>query len=126
MGVGGAPRWCKLGRIDSVSGACLDPYVNPPNEDPANTTTGDPTLAGAIIPGVTIRAAQSCATYATPGADPSITGMSQTSFSLFFGATVSRPSAATGTPQAFRPGTPLTRPLPKTNATIDSWALIID
>jgi type IV pilus assembly protein PilY1 len=118
---GGAPRWCKLGSVDPVTGACLVGLTQ--NEDP---TLFDPTLKGAIIPGVTIRAAQSCAQFdATPG-DPAITALTSTKFDIFFGATNSRASGGTGTPQAARPETPLTRPLPRTTASVDAWALVVD
>ena len=122
VGTGGVARWCPIGRVGAASGACLDPFVQ--NENPA---TAYPTLAGAIIPGVTIRASQSCAAFSGPATDPLITGMSATSFSLFFGATAKGTGgSATGTPQAARPTTPLTRPLPRTAANIDSWALVVD
>ena len=118
---GGAPRWCMLGSVDPTSGACSVGLVQ--SENP---TLFDPTLKGAIIPGVTIRAAQSCATFdATPG-DPAITALTSTKFDIFFGATNSRGSGGTGTPQAARPETPLTRPLPRTTASIDAWALVVD
>lgn len=118
---GGAPRWCKLGSVDPITGACLVALTQ--NEDP---TLFDATLKGAIIPGVTIRAAQSCAQFdATPG-DPAITALTSTKFDIFFGATSSRSGGATGTPQAARPETPLTRPLPRTTASIDAWALVVD
>jgi hypothetical protein len=122
-GTGGLPRWCPINQVDPISGACLAPLLQ--NEDPS---VAYPSLIGAIIPGVTIRAAQSCATFSNPGAnDPLITGISATSFSLFFGATAKGTGgAATGTPQAARPTTPLTRPLPRTAANIDSWALVVD
>ena len=62
IGTGGAPRWCKLGSVDATTGACAVALVQ--NEDP---TSSMPTLKGAIIPGVTIRASQSCAQFgATP------------------------------------------------------------
>jgi hypothetical protein len=118
---GGAPRWCKLGMVDPVTGACSVALTQ--KEDP---TLFDPTLKGAIIPGVTIRAAQSCAQFdATPG-DPAITALTSTKFDIFFGATNSRASGGTGTPQAARPETPLTRPLPRTTASVDAWALVVD
>lgn len=120
-GFGGAPRWCGLGQVDSITGACKVPLTQ--NEDP---TTLFPTLKGAIIPGVTIRAAQSCATFdATPG-DPALTGMTTTKFDIFFGATNTRTGGGTGTPQAVRPETPITRPLPRTTARVDAWALVVD
>jgi type IV pilus assembly protein PilY1 len=119
---GGLARWCPIGRVDAVSGACLDPLVR--NENPS---IAYPTLAGAIVPGVTIRASQSCASFSGTANDPVITGMSSSSFSLFFGATANGGGgAATGTPQAARPTSPLTRPLPRTSANIDSWALVVD
>ena len=118
---GGLPRWCPINRVDPVSGACLDPLQ--PNENPATTYPG---LVGAIIPGVTIRASQSCATFSGPATDPLITGMSATTFSLFFGATAASGTSTTGTPQAARPTSPLIRPLPRTAANIDSWALVVD
>jgi len=121
-GTGGVPRWCPINRVDAVSGACLDPLIT--NEDPALTYAS---LVGAIVPGVTIRASQSCATYSGPATDPLITGMSGTTFSLFFGATAKGTGGAAGAPpQAARPTSPLVRPLPRTAANIDSWALVVD
>ncbi|MDB4940480.1 MAG: Type fimbrial biosis protein PilY1 [Labilithrix sp.] len=120
-GTGGAPRWCPIGSVDSVSGGCSSPFVAF-----ENPTGAYPDLAGAIIPGVTIRAAQSCAQFGAPSSDPALTGMSTTTFSLFFGATAKGSSTSTGSPQAARPTTPLTRPLPRTAANIDSWAFVVD
>ena len=120
-GTGGLPRWCPIGNVDAVSGACTAALQ--PNENPVATY---PNLLGAIIPGVTIRASQSCAAYTGAASDPLITGMSATTFSLFFGATTAGGSSPTGTPQAARPTTPLVRPLPRTAANIDSWALVVD
>ncbi len=121
-GTGGLPRWCPINRVDPVSGACLDPLVQ--NENPA---VFYPSLLGAIIPGVTIRATQSCASYTGSPTDPVISGATGTTFSLFFGATAAGTGgAATGTPQAARPTSPLVRPLPRTPANIDSWALVVD
>ncbi len=121
---GGEGRWCPIGSVNS-SGECTVAQSSlPQNEDP---TTAYPSLVGAIIPGVTIRASQSCASFSGSTTDPLITGMSSTSFSLFFGATArGTGGAATGTPQAARPTTPLIRPLPRTAANIDSWALVVD
>lgn len=122
---GGLGRWCPIGSVNSA-GECTVPQASlPQNEDP---TTAYPSLVGAIVPGVTIRASQSCAAFNTSSTtDPLITGMTSTSFSLFFGATAKGTGgAATGTPQAARPTTPLTRPLPRTAANIDSWALVVD
>ncbi len=119
---GGAPRWCKLSPgVDPVTGACPTALV--PNEDPG---LFDPTLKGAIIPGVTIKAAQSCAAFdSTPG-DPNITNITATRFDIAFGSTSARPSgsAATGTPQAQRSS--IARPLPRTTASVDAWALVVD
>ena len=120
-GLGGVPRWCPIGNVDAVSGACTGGTVA--NENPAITY---PALLGAIIPGVTIRASQSCASFTSTGVDPVISGMSATTFSLFFGATAANGSSPTGSPQAARPVTPLVRPLPRTAASIDSWALVVD
>jgi type IV pilus assembly protein PilY1 len=118
---GGAPRWCPLGKVDSVTGSCQVALTQ--NEDP---TLLFPDLKGAIIPGVTIRAAQSCATFdATPN-DPALTGMSSTKFDIFFGATNTRTGGGTGTPQAVRPEVPITRPLPRQTARVDAWALVVD
>lgn len=123
-GTGGVPRWCPIGRVDAVSGACLDPLI--PSEDPALIPAYSD-LVGAIIPGVTIRASQSCATYSGPATDPLINTMSGTTFSLFFGATSARTGGTAGAPpQAARPTNPLVRPLPRTAANIDSWALVVD
>jgi len=118
---GGVPRWCPIGRVDAVTGACLDPLVA--NEDPAAIYSS---LTGAIIPGVTLRATQACATFSGATGDPLITGMTSSRFELFFGATTSRStgSVTTGAPQAAR--TPLLRPLPRTTASIDAWAYVID
>ena len=120
---GGVSRWCPIGSVDAVSGACTAALQ--PNENPAITYPG---LLGAIIPGVTIRASQSCAAFTNAGGvDPLVTGMSSTTFSLFFGATAPNGSGgATGSPQAARPTSPLVRPLPRTAANIDSWALVVD
>lgn len=120
LGAGGAPRWCPINRVDAVTGACRDPLQ--PNEDPSPAY---PDLAGAIIPGITIRASQACASFGGSSTDPTITGMTSTRFDLFFGAT-SKGSGGAGTPQAARPTSPLTRPLPRQTANIDSWALVID
>jgi len=118
---GGAPRWCKLGSVDPATGACLLPLQQ--KEDP---TLVDPTLKGAIIPGVTIRAAQSCAVFDAAVGDPAVTSASSTSFDIFFGAGTGRSAAGTGTPQAARPEIRMTRPLPRTTATVDAWALVVD
>lgn len=118
---GGSPRWCKLGSVDVNTGSCLVALIQ--KEDP---TLFDPTLKGAIIPGVTIRAAQSCATFDATAGDPAFTGLTSTKFDIFFGATNARTGGGTGTPQAARPATPLTRPLPRTSASIDAWALVVD
>lgn len=119
---GGLPRWCPIGRVDPVSGACLDPLTD--KENPATTY---PSLLGAIVPGVTIRASQACATFSGPASDPLITGLTSTRFDLFFGATAKGTGGAgTGAPQAARPTSPLTRPLPRSIANIDAWAFVID
>ncbi len=121
IGAGGAPRWCGLGKVDPASGACQDALTQ--GEDP---TVLDPTLKGAIIPGVTIRAAQSCATFDATAYDPALTGLSSTKYDIFFGATNARTGGGTGTPQAARPEVPITRPLPRTTARVDAWALVVD
>jgi hypothetical protein len=91
-----------------------------------NIATIYPTLLGAIIPGVTIRSSLACV-QGTGGIDPAITGMSTTRFDLFFGATAKGSGGVgTGSPQAARPTAPVTRPLPRTTAIIDSWAFVID
>jgi type IV pilus assembly protein PilY1 len=118
---GGAPRWCPLGKVDALSGACSVPLTQ--NENPSILY---PDLVGAIIPGVTIRAAQSCAQFDPTPNDPVLQGMTSTKFDIFFGATNSRTSGGTGTPQAARPEVSLTRPLPRTTAVIDAWALVVD
>lgn len=118
---GGAPRWCPLGKVDAVTGSCQVALTQ--NEDPALIY---PDLKGAIIPGVTIRAAQSCATFDTTPNDPALTGLSSTKFDIFFGATNTRTGGGTGTPQAVRPEVPITRPLPRTTARVDAWALVVD
>ncbi len=120
-GVGGLPRWCPTNSVDPISGACTAALL--PFEDPSVLNA---TLKGAIIPGVTIRASQSCASFSSFGNDPVITGMSATTFSLFFGATTANGSSPTGSPVAARPMSPLVRPLPRTAASIDSWALVVD
>ena len=121
-GTGGLPRWCPINRVDPISGACLDPLIQ--NENPASFY---PSLLGAIIPGVTIRATQSCASFTASPTDPVLSGATGTTFSLFFGATATGSGGtATGTPQAARPTSPLVRPLPRTPANIDSWALVVD
>ena len=118
---GGVSKWCPIGSVAAVSGVCTAAFQ--PNENPATTYPG---LLGAIIPGVTLRASQSCASLSGVG-NETIGGMSSTSFSLFFGATAKGAGGgATGSPQAARPTSQLTRPLPKTAASIDSWALIVD
>jgi type IV pilus assembly protein PilY1 len=116
---GGLPRWCPIGQVDNVTGACKVALVT--NENPA---LGDPNLVGAIIPGVSVRASASCGTF---GVGDSITGMSATTYGLFFGATArGTGGVSTGTPQAGRPAGPVTRPLPRKAASIDAWALVAD
>ena len=57
--------------------------------------------------------------------DPVVSGLTSTTYQIFFGATTSRGSGtATGTPQAER--RTIARPLPKTTASIDAWALVVD
>ncbi|MDB4939002.1 MAG: Type fimbrial biosis protein PilY1 [Labilithrix sp.] len=116
---GGAPRWCPLGQVDAVSGACKAALQ-------ANETPSDPTLKGAIIPGVTIQATQSCSQFDSAAGDPSITSLTSTTYNIAFGATNARPggSPGTGTPTAARAS--LARPLPRTTATVDAWALVVD
>jgi hypothetical protein len=123
--LGGLSRWCPIGSVDAVSGACTAAFQ--PNENPALVPAYSG-LVGAIIPGVTIRASQSCAAFTNAGGtDPLVTGMSSTTFSLFFGATTPNASGGPmGSPQAARPTSPLLRPLPRTAASIDSWALVVD
>ena len=59
-----------------------------------------------------------------PG-DPVLSGLTQTTYQLVFGATTTRSGGnTTGTPQAARGS--IARPLPKTTASIDAWALVID
>lgn len=125
-GLGGVPRWCPLGAVDTVTGACTAPLPLLPNQDPSAGPFGDPQLRGAIIAGVTIRSSLPCV-QSTGGTDPAITGMSTTRYDLFFGAT-SRGSGGTGTgtPQAARPASAMTRPLPRTTANIDAWSLVTD
>lgn len=118
---GGAPRWCPLGKVDAITGSCQVALTQ--NENPALLF---PDLKGAIIPGVTIRAAQSCATFSASPTDPALTGMSSTKFDIFFGATNTRTGGGTGTPQAVRPEVPISRPLPRTTARVDAWALVVD
>ena len=122
-GAGGVGAWCPLASIDAQTGACLLGPPLPPNE-PA--TTAYPALPpGAMVPGVTVRASPACASF-TSGTDPAVTGMSTTTYSLFFGATA-KGTSSTGSPQAARSGTTgLARPLPKTPASIDSWAFVVD
>ena len=117
---GGARRWCPLGSV-LPSGVCNAGLTQ--GEDPVGF---DSSLRGAIIPGVTIRAAQSCASFDATANDPSITGLTSTKFDIFFGATGSRSGAGTGTPQTLRPEISMTRPLPRTTASIDAWALVVD
>jgi type IV pilus assembly protein PilY1 len=121
ISTGGAPRWCKLGSVDPVSGACSVALTQ--NENPA---LFDTTLKGAIIPGVTIQATQSCAQFDSTAGDPSLTSMTATTFNIAFGATSAKPSGSpgTGTPQAARAS--LARPLPRTTASVDAWALVVD
>lgn len=118
---GGIPRWCPIGNVDPISGACTTGLTR--NQDPTGVY---PSLVGAIIPGVTIRASLPCATFGAVGDDPAgITAMTSTKYELFFGATSNRSGASgLGTPQAER--TPITRPLPRTPASIDAWAFVID
>lgn len=121
-GKGGAPRWCPIGQVDAVTGACKVALT--PSEDPTTTYTS---LVGAIIPGVTIRATQSCATFGSLPDDPlGIQAMGSTTYQLYFGATGRRSSGGSGlgTPQAERQ--PILRPLPRTTATIDAWSYVVD
>ena len=60
------------------------------------------------------------------GTDPAVTGLSRTTYSLFFGATATSSTSTTGSPQAARPGAGITRPLPRTPANLDSWAFVVD
>lgn len=125
-GLGGVPRWCPLGAVDAVTGACTAPAPLPANQDPSAGPFGDPLLRGAIIAGVTIRSSLPCV-QSTGGTDPAITGMSTTKYDLFFGATTrGAGGASTGTPQAARPASAMTRPLPRTTANIDAWSLVTD
>jgi type IV pilus assembly protein PilY1 len=119
---GGVPRWCPIGRVDPQTGACLEALIL--NENPAAPINlpPDPALAGAIIPGVTIRAQQSCAEFASPTGG--LSGVTSTKFDLNFGATTNRTSGTTGTPQAARAA--IARPLPRTTAVVDAWALVVD
>ena len=72
-----------------------------------------------------MQAAQSCASFGGTAGDPVVSGMTSTTYQIFFGATTSRGSGtATGTPQAER--RTIARPLPKTTASIDAWALVVD
>lgn len=125
-GLGGIPRWCPLGSVDAVTGACTAPAPLPASQDPSAGPFGDPQLRGAIIAGVTIRSSLPCV-QSTGGTDPAITGMSTTKYDLFFGATTrGAGGAGTGTPQAARPAAAMTRPLPRTTANIDAWSLVTD
>lgn len=116
---GGGPRWCPLASgVDAVTQACSGTLIQ-------GEPVVDPTLQGAIIPGVTVQATQACATLGGLPGDPVISGITQTSYQIFFGATTTRSGGgATGTPQADR--RTIARPLPKTTASIDAWALVID
>jgi type IV pilus assembly protein PilY1 len=116
---GGAPRWCPLASgVDVVTQACAGALIQ-------GEPVVDPALAGAIIPGVTVQATQSCAAFTGVAGDPVVGGLTATSYQIMFGATTTRGSAApTGTPQAERRN--IARPLPKTTASIDAWALVID
>lgn len=118
---GGFPRWCPIGQVDAVTGACKTATV-----DRENPTSVYPSLKGSIIPGVTLRASQSCADFSGTSGDPAITSMSSTKFELFFGSTGSRSSGGSGlgTPQVER--TSILRPLPRTTARIDAWAFVVD
>ncbi|MBS2011841.1 MAG: hypothetical protein JST00_03045 [Deltaproteobacteria bacterium] len=125
-GLGGVPRWCPLGSVDAVTGACTAPAPLPPNQDPSAGPFGDPQLRGAIIAGVTIRSSLPCV-QSSGGTDPALGGMSSTKYDLFFGATTrGTGGAGTGTPQAARPASAMTRPLPRTTANIDAWSLVTD
>jgi hypothetical protein len=116
---GGAKRWCPLATgVDVVTQACAGAVVQ-------SEPVSDPALKGAIIPGVTVQAAQSCASFGGSAGDPVVSGLTSTTYQIFFGATTSRGSGtATGTPQAER--RTIARPLPKTTASIDAWALVVD
>jgi type IV pilus assembly protein PilY1 len=116
---GGAKRWCPLASgVDPITQACAGTVVQ-------NEPVVDPALKGAIIPGVTVQATQSCASFGGNAGDPVVSGLTATTYQIFFGATTSRGSSApTGTPQAER--RTITRPLPKTTASIDAWALVVD
>jgi type IV pilus assembly protein PilY1 len=116
---GGSKRWCPIAAgVDVVTQACAGAVVQ---SEPVT----DPALKGAIIPGVTVQAAQSCASFGGSAGDPVVSGLTSTSYQIFFGATTSRGSGtATGTPQAER--RTIARPLPKTTASIDAWALVVD
>lgn len=122
IAAGGAPRWCTLpvagNGVDNVTGACLGAIVQ-------SQPVTDPGLAGSIIPGVTVQATQSCASFSGLPGDPVVSGLTSTSYNISFGATTSRGSGgATGTPQAERRS--IGRPLPRTTASIDAWALVVD
>lgn len=122
---GGVPSWCPLGAV-SATGSCTAPLPLLQSEDPSTGAFGDPQLRGAIIAGVTIRSSLPCV-QSTGGSDPAITGMSTTKYDLFFGATTrGTGGGATGTPQAARPAAAMTRPLPRTTASIDAWSLVTD
>ena len=116
---GGAPRWCPLASgVDPNTQACAGALVQ-------GEPVADPALAGAIIPGVTVQAAQSCASFGGLPGDPVLSGLTSTSYQIFFGATTTRGAGApTGTPQAERRS--IARPLPRTTASIDAWALVVD
>ncbi len=116
---GGGPRWCpQAAGVDPVTQACAGTLIQ-------GEPVTDPTLAGAIIPGVTVQATQACASFGGLPGDPVVSGLTSTSYQIFFGATTTRAGGgATGTPQAARKS--VARPLPKTTASIDAWALVID
>jgi type IV pilus assembly protein PilY1 len=120
MTTGGQPRWCPMGNVDPMSGACTAGLT-----DRQNPALVIPALEGAIIPGVTIRQTLSCAEFA--GDDPmNMTGMTSSKFELYFGATTSRASGggAGFAPTAERAS--VARPPPRTPASIDAWAFVID
>jgi type IV pilus assembly protein PilY1 len=116
---GGVARWCPRGSVQAngTCGAALAQY-----EDVSN----DPDINHAIIPGVSLRATQACATYGAQVDQygSSITAMQGTEYHLFFGVTGKRGANPLGTDQANRLS--VKRQLPRISTSIDAWTLVVD
>lgn len=112
---GALPMWC--GSV-STAGICTSTSLTKYENAPAS-------IAGYLIPGITLRPTQACSTIADlgDGTGTGFSSMTPSSFQLSYGVGV--PRGTTGFPPSAKTVSS-TRPLPRVATTVNAWALVVD